>query len=89
MQQLFIHRREINKNCVASASVRDGFAAQTVLFAPEYASEDEHQIRSLILSRDCEGSAGTDCMAPTAQNPGTDSPALVARDGKSGTPLWT
>ena len=49
-----------------SAIVRDGVSAAAVVFAPEYGSEDDHQIRSHICSRDCAGSTSPDRLAPEA-----------------------
>ena len=51
---------------VASASVRDGISAAAVVFAPDYGSEDDHQIRPHIFSRDCAGSTSPDSLAPAA-----------------------
>ena len=51
---------------VASASVRDGISAAAVVFAPEYDSEDIHQIQSHICSRDCAGSTSPDRLASAA-----------------------
>lgn len=51
---------------VASASVRDGISAAAVVFAPDYGSEDDHQIRSHIYSRDCAGSTSPDRLASAA-----------------------
>jgi hypothetical protein len=51
---------------VASASVRDGVSAAAVVFAPDYGSEDDHQIRSHICSRDCAGSTSSDSLASAA-----------------------
>jgi hypothetical protein len=54
------------ENRVASASVRDGISAAAVVFAPDYGSEDDHQIRPHIFSRDCAGSTSPDSLAPAA-----------------------
>jgi hypothetical protein len=51
---------------VASASVRDGISAAAVVFAPDYGSEDDHQIRPHLFSRDCAGSTSPDSLAPAA-----------------------
>jgi hypothetical protein len=51
---------------VASASVRDGISAAAVVFAPDYGSEDDHQIRSHIFSRDCAGSTSPESLASAA-----------------------
>ena len=51
---------------VASASVRDDISAAAVVFAPEYGSEDDDQIRSHICRRDCAGSTSPDSLAPEA-----------------------
>ena len=51
---------------VASASVRDGISAAAVVFAPDYGSEDDHQIRPHIFSRDCAGSTSPERLAPAA-----------------------
>ena len=51
---------------VASASVRDGISTAAVVFAPDYGSEDDHQIRPHIFSRDCAGSTSPDSLAPAA-----------------------
>ena len=51
---------------VASASVRDGISAAALVFEPYYGSEDDHQIRSHIFSRDCAGSTSPDSLAPAA-----------------------
>jgi hypothetical protein len=51
---------------VASASVRDGISAAAVVFAPEYGSEDIHQIQSHICSRDFAGSTSPDGLASAA-----------------------
>ena len=74
---------------VASASVRDGISAAAVVFAPEYGSEDDHQIRSHICSGDCAGSTSPDSLASAAQTSGTNPGASLARDGKVGATLWT
>jgi len=51
---------------VASASVRDGISAAAVVFAPDYGSEDDQQIRPHLFSRDCAGSTSPDSLAPAA-----------------------
>jgi hypothetical protein len=53
-------------NGVASASVRDGISAAAVVFAPDYGSEDDHQIRPHLFSRDCAGSTSPESLAPAA-----------------------
>jgi TatD DNase family protein len=65
-----MHLRELVKDIpldrVASASVRDGISAAAVVFAPDYGSEDDHQIRPHLFSRDCAGSTSPDSLAPAA-----------------------
>ena len=56
----------ISEQRVASASVRDGISAAAVVFAPDYGSEDDHQIRPHLFSRDCAGSTSPDSLAPAA-----------------------
>jgi hypothetical protein len=58
--------KQLQKRRVASASVRDGISAAAVVFAPDYGSEDDHQIRPHLFSRDCAGSTSPDSLAPAA-----------------------
>ena len=64
--ELKLGEKKVEIEGVASASVRDGISAAAVVFAPDYGSEDDHQIRSHIFSRDCAGSTSPDSLAPAA-----------------------
>ena len=64
--ELKLGEKKVEIEGVASASVRDGISAAEVVFAPDYGSEDDHQTRPHLFSRDCAGSTSPDSLAPAA-----------------------